>query len=101
MNPNDLQLDPSIVIRGAIYDSMDPRFLREDLLELDLPSGLTIAVGCVPHCDPQGTFRIVLFRDYWANKKEELETQNLDTALRMIRALSDQYMCAYSKIGDA
>ena len=88
MTPIDLQLSPGAIVKGAIYDSMDPRFLREDLLEIDLPSGLTISVGWVPHCDPSGAFQIVLFHEYWAEKKNEYQTRSLDKALDIVRKWS-------------
>lgn len=90
MKPIDLKLDPAVVVKGAMYDSSDPRFLREDLLEIDLPSGLVIAVGWEPHCDPKGSYRIVLFRDFRTEVLEEFETKNLDDALRIIKELTDR-----------
>lgn len=99
MNPVDLQLSAAAIVRGAIYDSMEPRFLRESLLEIDLPSGLTIAAGWVPHCDPRGEFQIVLFHEYLTETKIEYRTRSLEQALATVRTLATEYLHTYSEPG--
>jgi hypothetical protein len=96
MKPIDLNLDPTAVVKGAIYDSMDPRFLREELLEISLPSGLTIAVGWEPHCDPSGAFRLVLFAEYITNVRRKARTKSLSKALAIVRQWAEQYLHSYS-----
>jgi len=98
MNPVDLRLNPAAIVKGTIYDSMEPRFLRESLLEIDLPSGLTIAAGWVPHCDPGGEFQIVLFHEYLTETKIEYRTRSLGKALEIIRTLAHDYLYVYSEI---
>jgi len=54
-------LPDGATIRGAVYDTEEPAYLREDLIEIDLPSGWTIDVGWIPHEDPTGSYRIRVF----------------------------------------
>lgn len=88
MNKIDFGLPQAVVVKGAIYDTMDPQYLREELLEIDLPDGLTISVGWEPHCDPSGSFRIVLFKDYWTDNRIEYRAKDLAEAIDTIRWLA-------------
>ena len=88
MKPIKLNLGPDVAVRGAIYRSMNPVYLRETLLEIDTPSGETIAVGWSPHRDPAGAYRVNVFRDYWTDEnREEYSTPHLDELLKMLHRL--------------
>lgn len=92
MKPIDLHLDDDVIVKGCLYPTKDPVYLREDLLEIDLPSGLTIDVGWYPEGDPEGKYRIVLFRGYWENQLlEPITTPDTDKATKIIETLSAMY----------
>ena len=92
MNPIDLELPPDVVIKGCLFPTKEPAYLREDLLELDLPSGLSIDVGWYPEGDPSGAYRIVVFKDYWLNQKTEpIKTNSTDSVVLSIRELCRKY----------
>lgn len=92
MNPIDLQLGDDVIVKGCVYQTKEPVYLREDLLEIDLPSGLTIDVGWYPEGDPGGAYRIVLFRGHWANQVvEPITTPDTDRAIEIIRTLCAIY----------
>lgn len=93
MKPIDLDFGPDVVVKGAIYDTDDPAYLREDLLEIDLPSGLTISVGWEPHRDPNGHFHVRVFRDQWDNLHDDQDRRSHDReyVLRMLQTLVETY----------
>jgi hypothetical protein len=88
MNPIDLRLGSEFVVRGAIFPTMNPSFLRETLLEIDRPSGDTIAVGWVPHKDPAGHFEVLVLDRDNGDVTEEYETRNLQALLSQIKKLT-------------
>ncbi len=67
MNTIPIPLPKGSTIRGQLQDRYDLADLDQDILEVGLPNGLTIDVGWYPQYDPDGQFRIVVFRDYWPN----------------------------------
>jgi hypothetical protein len=82
---------PGTKCRGAIYDTMDSAYLRDDLLEVDLPNGLTIDVSWIPHHDPRGTFRIRVFREYVTEVIETLIVHNIQTLKRALPLIAEQF----------
>ncbi len=64
----NLILPSTAVLKGRLYESYDQRNLDQDILEVDLDTGLTIEVGWYPEYDPNGSFRITVFRDHWVNQ---------------------------------
>jgi len=76
MNPIQLRLPQGAVQKGHLFRDSSLAELDQDILEIDLPSGLTIAVGWHPECDPDGKFHIVVFSRYWSNQIVEPITTN-------------------------
>src|SRR6266511_2241031 len=87
-----LHLPAGIEVRGELLDSMDPECLLQDILVVKLPSGLVIDVGWHPECDPHGSFRIVIFRDYWINQLESpVKATDPRTAALAVEKLARKY----------
>ena len=55
-----LNLDPECELIGALCESDDPRELSQDMLEIHLPSGISIEAGWVPEADPDGAYELLL-----------------------------------------
>ncbi|MGC1274009.1 MAG: hypothetical protein WBC44_09905 [Planctomycetaceae bacterium] len=93
MTPINLDFGPDVVVKGAIFDTDNPAYLREDLLEIDLPSGLTISVGWEPHRDPDGSYHIRVFRGHWDDLHQNIDRRMKDREylLRTLRYLVNQY----------
>jgi hypothetical protein len=80
-------------IRGELRDDFDVCELDQDILEADLPNGVTISVGWFPECDPNGEFRINAFKNYWANKvSTTLTAKNSVEAANVVRLLATRLM---------
>lgn len=88
MKPIDLKLPASAVVKGALYNSLEPPFLIEEILEIDLPTGITISVGWQPEFDASGAFHIAVFRGYWTNLLEEYQTKDLFSLVDLICQLA-------------
>ena len=68
MNTVNLNLPKGTIVKGQLCVDYDVESLDQDILEITLPSGVTIDVGWIPEYDPNGQFRIVVYRDYWRNQ---------------------------------
>jgi hypothetical protein len=59
-------LPPGSVVRGILLSSYDPvtdlPLLDQDIVEIELPNGMTISIGWFPEQDLAGHFRVTLFR---------------------------------------
>jgi hypothetical protein len=64
----EFSLPEGATIKGCLFASHNPELLAEDLVEVDLPSGLTIDLGWYPEGEPSGSFQIVLYSEYWGNQ---------------------------------
>ena len=62
----DLKLPPGTQVKGGIPTSRDSAELVSDMVEIDLPDGTTLDVGWVPEHDPDGRYRLKLYRGYWS-----------------------------------
>ena len=68
MNEINLQerLPPGSVVKGILLTHYDPAvdlpLLDQDIVEIDLPNGMTISIGWFPEHDLAGRFRVTLFR---------------------------------------
>ena len=95
MKPIDLSFlesDYSVVVKGELFDSKDPVVLSEDLLEIDLQSGRAIDVGWYPEHDPQGQYRVLLYRGHTGYPLKEFRTTEVHETIDKIVVLieSDQ-----------
>ena len=96
MNPIDLKLSElglnQVVVKGQLYHTYDPADLDQDILEIDLPNGISIDVGWHPESDPGGSFRIVVFRNFWPNQlRDPIRTQNVSEVVEAVRRLAVEY----------
>jgi hypothetical protein len=67
MNPLTLRLLPGAVVKGRLMPRYELKDLDQNILEIDVPGGLTVDVGWHPEFDPNGSFRVVVYRDYWSD----------------------------------
>ncbi|OGQ82488.1 MAG: hypothetical protein A3F90_08865 [Deltaproteobacteria bacterium RIFCSPLOWO2_12_FULL_60_19] len=88
----ELHLPENVVVKGALYTTTDPAYLVQDMLEIDLPNGITIDVGWYPESDPAGSFQVVVFRDHWDNQlREPFETKSIEDVTREVKRLAEEY----------
>jgi len=89
MDPIDLRLKRNVKVSGYIFPTKDPEYLREDLLQIDLPTGVKIDVGWYPDGDPNGEYQIVVFRESWDDPLTfPVRTQDTEWAVKWIRHLA-------------
>ena len=78
--------------KGQLCVTYDPAYLVQDILEIDLPNGITIDVGWHPESDPSGSFRIVVYRDYWSNQlTKPILTKEVLEVVESVRQLVREY----------
>jgi hypothetical protein len=88
----NLNLPPNSIQKGFLYEDYELFELDQDILEIDLPSGLTIDVGWYPQHDPNGAFQIVVFKDYWdAQKQKPILARNPIQVASLVEALASAY----------
>src|SRR5262249_10233159 len=62
------------------------------ILEIELPSDLTIDVGWYPEGDPVGAFQVVLYRDYWSNQLvPPVEVKTISDVVKEVEKLAKTY----------
>jgi len=97
MNPVDLNLPKirpgRIKIKGQLYDTMDPVYLVQDILDIELPNGISIDVGWHPESDISGTYRVVVYRGYWSNQltdpsRTKYALEVVDIVQRLVKEFS-------------
>ncbi len=92
MTAIDLGLPADVVVKGQLFHTYDLDYLLQDILEIDLPNGLSIDLGWFPECDPSGSFRVVVFKEFWKNQlREPFETRSISEAVDEIRRLVPEY----------
>jgi len=91
----ELHLPEDIKVLGQFYDTNDPMYLLQDILEIHLPNGICIDVGWHPEGDPNGSYRIVVFRGYWRNQlREPVFTRDVSEVVTELTRLVNEYMNA-------
>lgn len=81
-----------IKVKGQLYATHDPIYLVQDILEIDLVNGISIDVGWHPESDPNGSFRIVVFQDFWRNQlRDPIRTTELFEVVDKVRSLVVEY----------
>jgi hypothetical protein len=78
---------PGVTVTGEVYDSMEPDFLLQDLVEVALPNGEIVDIGWYPEHDPTGQFRVMVFDDQSMTRSEEHFTRDLATALKIVERI--------------
>jgi hypothetical protein len=97
MNGDEIQLRvPSgargVVVKGVLLRAYSTADLDQDILEVDLPNGLTIHVGWRPEYDPHGHFEIVLCRDYWRNQERPpISAEDVYEVKRIVEGLIEEF----------
>lgn len=57
----ELDLPETAVVKGELYDSLEPALLLQDILEVELSDEMFIDVGWYPEHHPDGSFWIRVF----------------------------------------
>lgn len=99
MTPINLRLERQCVVKGSLFDTMDAAYLIDDMLEVDLPSGDTVSVEWDGDSGPQGRFALVVFRDYWENRRSiqyATSPQEVVNRLRLLAWSASQTACSSS-----
>lgn len=94
MNPEKVSfsLPPGAVKKGVMFNTYEPAYLCEDMLEIDLPSGLTIDVGWCPEEDPKGSFRVVLYHEHWHNQAiPPILSQTIPDVVEIVEMLATRF----------
>ena len=59
--------------------------LLEDLVQVEYENGYLIDIGWYPECDPNGSFKLYLIKDYnWDNPVKVKEVKNTDEIIRVV-----------------
>lgn len=93
MKPIDLSFlsaYPDVIVKGEIFNSKDPIVLSEDLLEIELPSGRIIDVGWYPEHDPEGAYRILLYRGHTGFPLDERHATEIDDVIFALTSFIEQ-----------
>ena len=92
MKPVKLDLPDGVEVRGELLSGRQPDCMLQDLLELKLPTGITIDVGWHPESDPNGSYRVVVFRDYWRNQLQQpVLTRSIRELVTIVEKLAREY----------
>lgn len=62
MRTIQLDLGSECELIGALHESDDVRDLSQDMLEIRMPSGMSVEAGWVPEADPDGAYEVLLCR---------------------------------------
>ncbi|MBI1904544.1 MAG: hypothetical protein HYS13_25905 [Planctomycetia bacterium] len=91
-SPISFKLPEGAKVRGAVYRTKHPDYLTEDLMEVELPGNVFIAVGWHPSWDPKGSFVITVFRGDWDDQLEnEQLTKDIDDLIAKVEATAARY----------
>src|SRR5262245_29409624 len=69
-------LPPGTQVRGVLYDDPAHVYGLGDVLEVELPTGLTIDVGWDEDC-PEGPFRLTIYREYFGDHFLDLHVRDI------------------------
>lgn len=100
MNMIDFNLGSDVKVYGCIYDTMDIAYLREESMEIELPSGITISVAWDHESGPAGRFTLVAFDDDWENHELTAYAANTDELRQMVPWMVLQISRDSSEIDD-
>jgi hypothetical protein len=75
---------------GRLTDDLsETSLLDQDILEVQMPDGLTIDVGWFPEYDANGAFEIRVYRDYMGNHVAgPWQSRDAHEALRIVKRLA-------------
>ena len=90
---------PGATITGELYPDFDGRNLDQDILQVAMPSGITIDVGWYPSNDANGCFKIVTYRDYWRDTvRPTVETKNPHVVAATVREIAEELRAQEDRI---
>ena len=88
-----LNLPAGAIQKGSLHDDYEIEDLDQEILEIDLPIGLTIDVGWYPQFDRDGAFQIVVYRQFWENREwGRAHAKTPAAASRLVEAVAE-YFC--------
>lgn len=80
MTPIELRLPPTIaakVLFNSLYAERNLAHLTEDVALIDLGNSVYIDVGWYPDRDPDGSYRINVYKGQWANQlRKPIQTRD-------------------------
>lgn len=65
MNPIPIDIPPSAEMVNHLYDTRNVEDLTQDIATIALENGCYVDVGWFPEHDPNGTYWIRVFWEYW------------------------------------
>jgi hypothetical protein len=95
LKPVELHVENSRVTWNTLYDTTDPRYLTQDLLLVELPSGMFIDVSWFPEHDAQGEYHITLCRDNWESQVNQWKTRSVSDVVSLVEGLAKQHSQQY------
>jgi hypothetical protein len=85
-----LDLPDGAVQRGHLYCDADAHYGLGDVLEVELPTGLTIDVGW-DEDQAEEPFRIVVYREYFGDRFIDFRVQKIDQVATEVQRLALKY----------
>jgi hypothetical protein len=83
-------LPPGTQVRGILYDDPAHVYGLGDVLEVDLPTGLTIDVGWDEE-STEGRFRIVVYREYFGDRFVDFHVRDVDDVVTEVQRLAAEW----------
>ncbi|HZW34430.1 MAG TPA: hypothetical protein VFF52_27145 [Isosphaeraceae bacterium] len=80
-------LPPGTQVRGVLYNDPAHVYGLGDVLEVELPTGLTIDVGW-DEDSPQGPFRLTVYREYFGDHFIDFHVRDLDQVVIEVQRLA-------------
>jgi hypothetical protein len=89
MNPVKPQVPEGANVYSSLYRTANPEYLTQDVLAVSLPSGFYIDVGWFPEHDPEGSYVIRVFYQYWdAQRILPVRVKTVDEVLQVVGSLA-------------
>ena len=89
--PLTLNLPPAAKVSGELYDTLDPAYLTQDILQVELGDGLFIDVSWYPEHDVAGRYHCRVFRDEWENTIGDRYTRHALKMQQIVQKYIDLY----------
>ncbi len=83
-------LPPGAQVRGVLYDDPAHVYGLGDVLEIELPTGVTIDVGW-DGSSKDKPFRIVVYRDYFGDRFVDYDVRDIDDVVIEVQRLAIEY----------
>jgi hypothetical protein len=83
-------LPPGTQVRGVLYDDPAHVYGLGDVLEVELPTGLTIDVGW-DEDSTEGRFRLAVYREYFGDRFVDFHVRNVDDVVTEVQRLAAEW----------